>query len=226
MPTSTVASIALGGLIGAALLGSAFDRRSLLVVLVAAAIPDLDAVAAVIVAGAHNALFHTLLIPLAGSTLLYYDTQVREQSWIRGRYGWQGVRTLWVALAAYAFAGIGLDLFNIEGANVLYPLVDQYVSIVGKAEVTTQQGLVQTYGRVDLGTVPPVGLGETKGATGEYRPAPALASGAGGYVPVVRSGWQLLLVLSSATVVGAKVWFADAIDHTTDLLTSGPIRED
>lgn len=225
MPTSTVASIALGGLIGAALLGTAFDRRSLLVVLVAAAIPDLDAVAAVVVAGAHNALFHTLLIPLAGSTLLYYDTQVREQSWIRGRYGWQGVRTLWVALAAYAFAGIGLDLFNVEGANVLYPLVDQYVSIVGKAEVTTHQGLVQTYVRVDPGTVPPVALGETKGGTGVYRPAPALASGSG-YVPLVRSGWQLLLVLSSAAVVVAKVWLADAIDHTTDLLTTGPIRED
>lgn len=205
MPSSVLVSVALGGILAAALLGSAFDRQTLVAVLVAAAIPDLDAVAALAVPGAHNALLHTLLIPLSVTALLYYDTSVRKSSWVHERYGWKGVRTAWVALAAYTFA-IGLDLCNIEGANVLYPLHDQFYSIVGRAEITNEQGFVQTYVRVNADGFPPVKPGYPRGATGEYQPAPPLvAARDGGFVPVAHSGWQFLLLVTSAAVLTVRL---------------------
>lgn len=205
MPSSVLASVALGGILAAALLGSAFNRQTLVAVLVAAAIPDLDAIAALAVPGAHNALLHTLLIPLTAAALLYYDTSVRKCSWVRERYDWKGVRTAWVALAAYTFA-IGLDMCNIEGANVLYPLHDQFYSIVGRAEITNKQGFVQTYVRVNGDGFPPIKPGYARGATGEYRPAPPLvAAKDGGFVPVVHSGWQFLLLVTSAAVLTARL---------------------
>ncbi|MCE4136110.1 hypothetical protein, partial [Salmonella enterica] len=59
----TLVNVAVGLLVGAALLGGAFDRRSLSVVGLAAAAPDLDAVASLFVRGATNALLHNVWIP-------------------------------------------------------------------------------------------------------------------------------------------------------------------
>ncbi|MFW5977978.1 MAG: metal-dependent hydrolase, partial [Halohasta sp.] len=141
----TLVSVAVGVLLGVALLGSAFDRRSLVVVAVAAALPDADGFASLLLPGATNAVLHTVLIPTSAAILLYYDTTRRETSWLRSRYGWYGIRVAWVAIAAYAVAGIGLDLFSSESVALLYPLSDRYYAVVGKFVLSTQEGIVQTY---------------------------------------------------------------------------------
>jgi len=54
MPPTLVA-VAVGALLAVALLGPAFDRRSVAVVVAAAAVPDLDLVFALVGSGGPNA---------------------------------------------------------------------------------------------------------------------------------------------------------------------------
>jgi len=70
---STVVHVALAALLAAALLGAAYDLRSLAVVLAVTAAPDLDAFGAFLFAGAHRALLHTFLIPLVVATAVLVD---------------------------------------------------------------------------------------------------------------------------------------------------------
>jgi hypothetical protein len=197
----TLINVAAGVLVGVALLGAAFDRRSLAVVAVAAAAPDLDAVLSLLVPGATNAVLHSLFVPLAAAAAVYYDSERRERSLLRSRYGWYGVRVAWVAVAAYAVAGIGPDLFNIESAAVLYPLSDRYYAVVGKLVLSTQDGVVQTY--VEFGNgwleVASRGTTETHHVDSWVNPA-----GEERRVRLVDSGWQAGFVLTAAAAVPAK----------------------
>jgi len=84
----TLVSLAVGVLLGVALLGAAFDRRSLAVVALAAVFPAVDALLSPIVTGSTNALLHMIFIPTVAAALLYYDTTRRETSWLRARFGW------------------------------------------------------------------------------------------------------------------------------------------
>jgi len=142
----TLVSAAVGALLAAALLGSAFDRRSVAIVVAAAAAPDLDAVASLAVPGATNALFHALWIPLAVGVALRWDTAHRERSWLReravGATGDRAVRVAWVALASFVVAGIGPDLFWWAGVNPLYPVHDVYYLVSGRLVFSTQEGIV------------------------------------------------------------------------------------
>ena len=83
----TLVTAAFGALLAAALLGAAFDRRSVAVVVAAAVLPDADAAASLVVPGATNALLHTVWIPLVAGGVLYWDTTRREESRLRARYG-------------------------------------------------------------------------------------------------------------------------------------------
>ncbi|PSQ44106.1 hypothetical protein BRD17_04915 [Halobacteriales archaeon SW_7_68_16] len=56
---STLAHVALAGLVGVALLGRALSARSILVVLVAVALVDADAIVGWVFLGAHRAAFHS-----------------------------------------------------------------------------------------------------------------------------------------------------------------------
>lgn len=205
MPPTAV-HVALAGLLAAALLGFALSGRAVAVVLVAGAFPDLDAVAAVFVEGLHGALLHTLLVPGALALLVYYDTRVRaDGSLLRDRFGPAGVRTAWVALAAYVFAGIGLDLFNVDGANPLYPLHDQFYSLVGKMELNNRQGFVQTFVTVNLWGQGPLVAIDGRGSTAEvfvhspWNPVPGPdPPDAERAVRLAEAGWQLLLELAAA----------------------------
>lgn len=143
MPPTLIA-VAVGVLIGVALLGPAVDRRSLAIVALGAALPDLDVLLSLGFRGSTNAVLHTAFIPAFAAALVYYDTTHRETSWLRTHYGWYGIRVAWVAIAAYAVAGIGLDLFSSESVALLYPLSDRYYAIVGKFVLSTQEGIVQT----------------------------------------------------------------------------------
>ena len=141
----TLVTAAFGALLAAALLGAAFDRRSVAVVVAAAVLPDADAAASLVVPGATNALLHTVWIPLVAGGVLYWDTTRREESRLRARYGWRGVRVAWVSLAAFAVVGIGSDLFGLAGANLLYPVDDAYYVVDGRLLFSTQDGIVQTF---------------------------------------------------------------------------------
>jgi hypothetical protein len=203
----TLVTVAVGVLLGVALLGEAFDRRSMAVVASVAAIPDLDAVLSLWIRGATNAALHTFFIPLSAAAALYLDTR-REESWLRDRYGWYGVRVAWVAVAVYAVAGISMDLFNIESAAVLYPVSNRYFSIVGKLVLSTQEGVVQSYvefgdGLLSAGTY---GTTESRHIPTWVNPTPGTDNppGAERVVRVVDSGWQLVVVVTAAATLAAR----------------------
>jgi ribosomal protein S18 acetylase RimI-like enzyme len=236
---SLVVHVAVAGLVGGALLGREFDRRSVLLVLLVPVIPDLDAFAGLFVVGAHRALLHTLLIPLGAAALVWFDTTVREASWLRGRYGARGVHLAWVGVVVYAFAGIGLDLFTDGGANPFYPLHDQFYEVSGRLQYSTTVGWEQTFVELhpgvdatkgaqavecpdadgggeralESGPADPhtVDLGQ-RGSSKEVHvnsgvdPSPGPeCPGVERIFPVAQSGWELLLVVTGAVVVGGRL---------------------
>ena len=214
---STVVHVALAALLAAALLGAAYDLRSLAVVLAVTAAPDLDAFGAFLFAGAHRALLHTFLIPLVVATAVLVDTRLRERSGLRDRFGHRGVRVTWVGVLALTVAGIGLDLVT-NGFNALYPLVDQFYVLNGRLGFSTAEGLVQSFIKVPAesgatagdGSVPaPESVGTTENVTyttGVNPEAdPGVESGPVERVfPVVRSGWQLLVVIAGTVTALAR----------------------
>ncbi len=205
----TLVNVAVGVLIGVALLGAAFDRRSVVLVAVAAALSDFDAVLGLLGVGAANATLHTLFVPIGGAALLYYDTERRKRSWLRERYGWYGVRVAWVTLAGYAVAGIGLDAFSTEGVALLYPLSDRYYAVIGGFLLSTQEGIIQTYvtfgnGWIELSTP---GTVETHHIDTWIDPA-----GEERRLRIVESGWQAIVVATAIASVPAK-YFVERRDR-------------
>lgn len=204
----TLVNVAVGVLLGVGLLGAAFDRRSVAVVAVAAALPDLDAPLSLVIHGATNAVLHSVFVPLAAAALLYWDTEHREASWLRGHHGWYGVRVAWVAVAAYAVAGIGPDLFNVESAAVLYPLSDRYFAVVGKLTLSTQEGVIQTYVAVVDGwlEVRSPGTTETYHVESWTNPTPGTGNppGVDRTWRLVDSGWQAVVIVSAVATLPAK----------------------
>ncbi|QCC52148.1 metal-dependent hydrolase [Halapricum salinum] len=220
---STVVHVALAGLIAVALLRDSFGVRSLAVVVGAVILVDFDVFVGWWIVGAHRAAFHTLLLPLILIGVLVYDTRFREQSSIGQRFGTDGVRTAWVAVAAITFAGIGPDLF-MNGVNLFYPLHDQFYQLNGHIRISTKEGLIQTFvdlsptespdqspatspdsGQVAVGSTDDVG---DRFQTG-FDPSPSETGGESGSVerifPIVDSGQQLLLVLTSVFVVSSRL---------------------
>jgi hypothetical protein len=204
---STVVHCALAGLLAAGLLGDAFDARAVAIVLAATIVPDLDAFAGFVIAGGHRSVLHTLLLPLGAAALLYADTHLREESFVRGRWRARGVRVAWVSIAAVAFAAIGLDLVA-GGVNLLYPIHDQFYALSGELLFSNNRGLVQTF--VELGG------GEAEAARGsseQYRIGSGVDPTRGAesenverIFPVAQAGWQLLLIVTSTFVLGARLW--------------------
>ena len=200
----TLVHAALGGLLAAALLDRAFSHRGAAVVVAAAAFPDLDAPLSLLFPGAHGAVLHTLLVPLGAALLLRYDTR-REASWLRGRYGVAGVRVAWVALLAYALAGTGLDLLNLDAANPVWPVDTMHYSFVGRVAYSTTEGFVQSYYTYDPDGRWTHYVGQRGRPPTYCNPSvwvPACGDGSAPRVTqFVQSGWQLLLVVSSAVVL-------------------------
>ena len=206
----TLVNIAVGILLGVALLGAAFDRRAITVVAFAAAVPDLDAIVGALGIGGANATLHSVFVPLGAAALLYYDTAVRDQSWLGDRYGWYGVRVAWVAIAAYAVAGIGPDAFSPESAAFLYPLSDRYYAVTGGFLLSTQNGIVQTYVAFGEGWL---GL-ETPGTIASHHIETWIdPAGEERRVGIVESGWQAVLVVTAAAAVPVKA-FVERLDRT------------
>lgn len=219
VPTLVAAAIAI--LLAAALLGPAFDRRSLGIVVLAGILPDLDAAVSLAIHGATNAAFHTLWIPAVAGGLLYWDTGRRESSWFRERYGWRGIRIAWVALAAYVVAGIGLDLFSPEGANLFYPVHDRFYAVTGRLVYSTQDGLVQTY--VTLGDDGFLAVG-SPGTTATHHveswinptPGTGFETGVERRLPLVESGWQTIVVVTAAVVLAIRQRSSEPLPEVYD----------
>ncbi len=208
---STIVHVALAGLVAAALLGPAFGRRAVLFVLVVTVIPDLDAFAGLVIGGAHRSLGHNVLYPTLLAGVLAYDTRLRPSSLLRARWGDTGPRVAWVALAGLLVAGIGLD-FVTNGVNLFWPLHDSFYTLNGKLEISNQRGLVQTF--VDLSPDEPRTTDDVHYSTG-VDPSPGEENGNPERVfPVVRSGWQFLLVAASGIVLGTRFWLDGATEDT------------
>ena len=207
----SLVNAAFGALLAAALLGAAFDRRSVAVVVAIAVLPDLDAVASLAVPGATNALLHAVWLPLAAGVALYWDTRIGDDSRLRKRAGRRGVRVAWVALAAFLVAGIGPDLFGGEGVNLLYPLHDAYYLVDGGLLFSTEDGVVQTFVTFGAGGPGVLPL-ETLGTTESYAIAsfanpdgrPGLSLGADRELDLVRTGWQLVVVASAVALLAVR----------------------
>lgn len=200
MPPSLV-SVGVGVLLGVALLGAAFDRRSLAVVAIAAAAPDVDAVLSLLGVGVTNATLHTLFIPLGAAAVVYYDTDRRERSWLRAHYGWEGVRIAWVAIAAYGVAGIGVDLFSTESVALFYPVSDRFYALVGRFILSTQEGVIQTYIGVGDGWLDVASPGTTATHTVDSW---LVTDGDTRQLRLVESGWQAVVVVTALAAIPAK----------------------
>jgi membrane-bound metal-dependent hydrolase YbcI (DUF457 family) len=198
---SELVHLAVAGLVAASLLGPTFDRRSVTVVLAAAAVPDLDTFVGLVVPGAHRALLHTLVLPALVGVVLTQQSR-RPDSWLRRRYGARGVRVAWVALASLLFAGIAPDLFT-NGVNAFYPLHDTFYRVNGELLLSNQRGVVQTF--VELGQAPERTTENTHYWTG-VDPTPGdEPANVERIFPVVESGIQLMLVVLSATVLTVRL---------------------
>lgn len=199
---STLVHLAIGALLAAGLLGDEFDGRSLGIVLLLTAVPDLDTLIGIALPGTHRALLHTALIPLALGALVAYDTRVRDSPWLATP---RAVRIAWVSVVAYALAGVAPDLLT-NGVNVLYPLHDSFVSLSGRVWITDQRGLVQTIWEAQESTR---GTTETThfstGVDTTRGPDPPDTER---IFPIVDTGIQLLLVVMAAVVTTGRLWTA------------------
>lgn len=198
----TVVHAALAGLLGAGVLGRSLTARRAAIVVGAGVIPDLDALLALAWPGAHGAVLHTLLLPGAVTGLVAYDAHHRSRSVLRAVWGPGGVAVVWTALLAWVVAGVGLDLFNVDAAAVLWPLDPRYVVVVGQLVYFSQDGLVQTFVGFQMDWPPVVvdtaRAGHFVASPFDVRPGPDPAD-AVRVVQVVESGWQLL-VTAAGTV--------------------------
>lgn len=203
---STVVHCALAGLLAAGLLGEHFDARAVAVVIGATIIPDLDAFAGFFLPGGHRSVLHTLLFPLGVSVLLYYDTRIRDASFVRRRWRSRGVRVGWVSVAAIAFGAIGLDLVG-GGVNLFYPLYDQFYELSGKFVFSNNRGIVQTFvefgggGDAARGSTEQVHINSGVDPTRGREPKNVER-----VFPIAQSGWQLLLICTSLFVLAVRLW--------------------
>jgi len=206
---STIVHLAFAGLLAAALLGDAYDRKAVAIVFLVVAIPDLDSFLALRYPPAHRTVLHNLVIPAAGAGLLWADTRIRGTSLVRERWGGRGVRVAWLALLAYAVAAVGLDL--VDGvANLLWPLHDQFYKVDGKLELSNRRGIVQTF--VETETDSGVPEPSSSGTTEDLQPTTGVEPSPGEepeteperIFPVFRAGWEVLLFLTGTAVTAAR----------------------
>lgn len=205
---STLVHMALGGLVGAALLTSEFDARAIAVVVAVTAFPDLDAFAGLVLPGAHRSLFHSFLFPTLVVGLLLVDT-LRADSFLRMRYGSRGVRVAWVSVAALVFGGILPDLVT-NGVNAFYPAVDAFYTVDGKLLLSDQRGIVQTFVEVAPPEQPtPRPSTKTLHYSTPVDPTPGNdPENVERVAPVFQAGWELMVFLVGCVVVAFRLWDA------------------
>ncbi len=142
---STVVHVGFGLLIAAALLGTHFDRRAVIVVMAVTAFPDLDTFMGFFWTGAHRTVLHNIVLPLAVFAVLYWDVRYREESYVLSRWGEYGYRVGWVSvLGGWLVAHVLLDAFH-NGVNLFWPLHDQFIDLSGHLYLSNERGIIQTF---------------------------------------------------------------------------------
>ena len=204
---STIVHLALAGLIAAALLGDYFDRKSLAVVLVVVAIPDLDSFITFTDA-AHRTVLHNVWIPALAAVLLWLDVR-REESFVRERWGGWGVRVAWVSILCYLLAHVVLDLTD-GSVNLFWPVYDQFYTLNGEVELSSEHGVVQTFS--DNG----IPLLEARGETTEREITTGVDPGEGESertFPVFGAGWEIVVFVTGTVVTAAKLYLVEREDE-------------
>lgn len=142
---STVVHVGFAALVAAALLGTQFDRRSLILVLAVTAFPDLDTFFGFFWTGAHRTALHNLVFPLVVFGVVFWDVHLRDESYVLSRWGARGYRLASVAvLGGWLLAGVLLDAFH-NGANILFPFHDEFIDLSGQLILSNERGVVQTF---------------------------------------------------------------------------------
>ena len=211
---STIVHVALAGLLVAALLpDELFDRRAVAVAAGLTVLPDLDVFFGSVITGAHRSLGHTLLFPAALAVVVAVDLR-RPEPFVHRLAGPAGGAVAAAGLFAMTAAGIGLD-YVVNGVNLFWPVHDQFFAANGRVVVSNQRGFVQTF--VELSPEPtgdggggggsqPRTTDNTHYSTGVDPQRGDEPENVERVFPIVRSGWQLLLVAGSSVVVTARLW--------------------
>ncbi len=211
---STIVHMAFAGLIAAALLGYAFDKKSVLFIMTVIIFIDLDSFVPLFVGFGHRAVFHNLVIPSVALAVLLVDVHVREESSILDRWGHWGYRVGWVTIFCYAVAGVLLDMTD-GVVNLFWPVHDQFYTLSGEIELSDQQGIVQTF--IEWGNGNGTPTPEARGTTEEVDITTGVDPGEPDapdedperVFPVIGATWELLLFLTGTFVTAMRFY----LDH-------------
>ncbi|WP_290814581.1 metal-dependent hydrolase [Halovivax sp.] len=210
---STVVHVGLAGLMGAALLGDEFDTRAILVVMAVTAVIDLDTVIGIYWEGTHRAALHNVFVVIVPAAVLYWDVELREESFVRDRWGEYGYRVAWVSLLTLFVAHILLDAFY-NGVNLFWPLHDQFYDLSGKLYVSDRDGLVQTFVEFSTANDGTRTLAEStdRGTTDDthystgFDPGPDADEETERIFPIAYSGELFVVALAGYLTVGIRIW--------------------
>ncbi|MFP4174486.1 MAG: metal-dependent hydrolase [Halobacteriales archaeon] len=159
---STVVHVGFALLVATAVIGAGFDRRVAVVVAAFTVLPDIDTFLGLVLAGAHRAYLHNLVLPLVAVALLVWDA--RRRRYLGGRHGDGAYRVALVGVVVgWLVAGVALDGFY-NGVNLLFPLHDEFIDLSGHLYLSDQRGVVQTFVNFDGFSVAD---GDTVGTTAD-----------------------------------------------------------
>jgi hypothetical protein len=200
---SLVVHYAFVGLLAATVLGAAFDKRSLLVALVVVTVPDVDAFIALFYSVGHRAATTNLVIPAVGAAVLAVDRYGREESYVRRRWGAYGVRVAWFCVVVYAVGHVLLDAIT-GGANLFWPVHDQFYSISGRLELSSQRGVVQTFVEGSSGMGDSTEIQMSTGVDPNPGGDGAADEPVDRIFPIARSGWELYVLVVGTLATAAR----------------------
>jgi len=208
---SLVVHYAVTGLFAATLLGAAFDKRSLALSLVVVTLPDADAFIAVYSSVGHRAATTNLVIPTVLAIALAFDLYARDESYVRSRWGSYGVRLAWFSVFVYAVAHVLFDAVVTGGANLFWPLHDEFYVLQGDLELSSQRGVVQSFVEWNesgdtQATVDSYGNTSSVQMSTGVAPSPGDPDGTTERIfPIARGGWQLYLLVVGTLVTVARL---------------------
>ncbi|MGZ0746490.1 metal-dependent hydrolase [Haloparvum sp. AD34] len=212
---STLVHVGFAALIGTALLADRFDARALLVVLAFAVLPDLDTFVGLwLFEGGHRTALHNLVLPTVLLVGVWADALRGRDSILRSRWGPGAYRVAWVGiLGGWIVAGVLLDAHH-NGANLLWPLHDEYIDLSGHLLISDQRGIEQTFvsfeSGADGGTT--VADSDSKGASTETHyytgadPGPDAEPDAERWFYLFDRGEFLLLAVSGYLSAGWRLY--------------------
>ena len=220
---SLVVHYAFVGLLAATLLGAAFDKRSLFLSILVVTFPDVDAFIGLYWQAGHRAATTNLVIPAVLALLIAVDLYVREESYIKDRWGAYGVRVSWFCVVVYAVGHVLLDLIT-GGANLFWPLYDQFYQLSGHLELSSQRGIVQTFVELPEPTAQTSGSTSASSASGgsttqsmgnssevqmstgvDPNPGQAEPKAVDRVFPIARSGWELVVLVVGTLATAARL---------------------